>query len=245
LSTANERLRLLYEVSRRLATFNDLDELLRYATRRTRELFAAEGCSVLLLDKERNEFHFPVASQSEARAASAAQLSEVRFPADRGIAGWVLAQDQAIFVADTETDGRFYRGVDVVTTMHTRSLLCAPLRSHTGNLGVVEVINPGSGTSEEDLEFLEALAADIAVAHENAALQSRLRGDLFELRRLSLFAGVGLAGLGLLLGLGTAFGHLARALPLGELSGHPAVWAALVLVAAGVGLCGIARGWFR
>ena len=37
------------------------------------------------------------------------------------------------------------------------------MRSHSGNLGVVEVINPGPGVSDEDLEFLEALANDIAI----------------------------------------------------------------------------------
>src|SRR5437867_13148830 len=98
------RLQLLNDVNRRLATFTALDELLRYATRRGRELLDAEGCAVLLLDGARHEFHFPVASQSEARAASEARLADVRFPANQGIAGWVLAHDEAVLVADAGSD---------------------------------------------------------------------------------------------------------------------------------------------
>lgn len=241
MTTAAERLRLLYEVSRRLATFTDLDELLRYATRRTRELFGAEGCSVLLLDQTRREFYFPAASQSEASAGTEARLSEVRFPADRGIAGWVLSHDESVHVADAGSDERFYRGVDQATSMQTRSILCAPLRSHAGNVGVVEVINPAPGTGAEDLEFLEALAADIAVAHENAAMQRRLRGDLFELRRVSRLAGATLAGLGAILGAGALFGYLARDLALSSVVTQPAVWVALLLVAAGGALVAATR----
>ena len=83
----DDRLHLLYEVTRRLATFTDLDELLRYATGRTRELLDAEGSAVLLLDPARREFNFGVASQSEAHRATSARLLEIRFPAHLGVAG--------------------------------------------------------------------------------------------------------------------------------------------------------------
>ena len=240
-TTASERLRLLYEVSRRLATFNDLDELLRYATKRTRELFAAEGCGVLLLDAGRREFYFPVSSQSESRRVTEERLAEIRFPADRGIAGWVLQNDRSAHVADTATDPRFYRGVDDVTDMQTRAVLCAPMRSHSGNLGVIEVINPGPGVTEEDLEFLEALASDIAVAHESAAMHEKLRGDLGSLRQMCLVAGALLAALGLVVGAGTVFGRLAYALPLSELFSQAGTWAALVLIAAGLAVASLGR----
>lgn len=242
MTTASERLRLLYEVSRRLPTFTDLDELLRYATRRTRELFAAEGCSVLLLDRSRREFYFPVASQSASRQVTAERLAEIRFPADRGIAGWVLENDQSVLVGDTSTDSRFYGGVDEVTSMQTRSILCAPMRSHDGNMGVVEVINPGTEMSPEDLEFLEALANDIAVAHENAAMHAKLRGDLGSLRQMCLWVGGALAGVGVLVGGGTIFGRLVYGLPLAELLSHPGAWTAVLLLGAGAALVAISRG---
>ncbi len=133
-----DRLHLLYEVTRRLATFTDLDELLRYATSRTRELLDAEGSAVLLLDPARREFTFGVASQSEARQATSARLLEIRFPAHLGVAGWVLAHDEALAVADAQHDPRFYNGVDQVTNITTRHSLrtpARPVREHRGDRG--------------------------------------------------------------------------------------------------------------
>lgn len=242
MSTPSQRLRLLYEVSRQLPTFADLDELLAYATRRTRELFEAEGCSVLLLDRARREFYFPAASQSESRKQTEARLAEVRFPADRGIAGWVLINDEAVRVEDVSRDERFYRGVDEATAMVTRSILCAPLRSHRGNIGVIEVVNPEGGTSAEDLEFLEALAGDIAVAHENTLMQGQLRGEVGSLRQMSTAVGLALAAGGVLAGIGTMVAHSARALPLEELLVHPGAWMGALLVVAGAAMALAARG---
>jgi GAF domain-containing protein len=244
MTRASDRLHLLYEVSQQLATFQNLDDLLRFATRRARELFEAEGCALLLLDHARNEFFFPIASQSESSGGSAARLAEVRFPADRGVAGWVLAHDEAAMVEDTSKDSRFFDGVDRDTAMSTRSLLCAPLRSRSGNIGVLEVVNPAPGLcTPEDLEFLQALAGDVAVAHENAALYARLRGELIGLRQICLFAGLALLALGVVVGAATLMAHLARALPLGELLGRPGLWFGGGSVLAGAALIAASRGW--
>ena len=51
MATTANRLDILCEVNRRLATFTDLDELLHFAARRARELFDAEGCALSLLDR--------------------------------------------------------------------------------------------------------------------------------------------------------------------------------------------------
>jgi GAF domain-containing protein len=225
MTRASDRLDLLYEISQKLATFQDLDDLLRFATRRARELFEAEGCALLLLDRERNEFFFPIASQSASSGSSAAKLAELRFPADRGVAGWVLTHDESALVEDTSKDTRFFNGVDRNTDMTTRALLCAPLRSRSGNIGVIEVVNPAPGfCTSEDLEFLEALAGDVAVAHENAALYQELRGELIGLRQVCFFAGLSLSILGLLVAAGTLLAHLAHALPMAELFGRPGIW---------------------
>jgi hypothetical protein len=141
---SSERLELLYDVTRRLATFTELDEVVRFATRRARELFEAEGCALIMLDRERREFTFPVSSQKDSGAEPGRRLSEIRFPADRGIAGWVVANDEAALVEDTSTDPRFYGGVDRETEVRTQSLLCAPLRSGDGSIGVIEGTRKGA-----------------------------------------------------------------------------------------------------
>jgi len=232
-SSVAARLELLCEVNRRLATFASLDELLAYATSRTRELFEAEGCALLLVDEATQEFRFPVASQSATSGTTAGALREVRFPVTQGVAGWVLANGQAVAIEDVQHDPRFYAGVDATTGMTTRSIIAAPLRTSGGAVGVIEVINP-RGVGEGDLAFLEAVGGDVAIAHERAAHSAALRAEADGLRRLARLGGMALAGLGIGLAGAAALAHAARALPLGELVVQPGMVLGGLVAVAGV-----------
>lgn len=244
MSDQAERLRALAELSRGLAGAGDLDGLVREATRRARELFEAEGCALLLLDPSGRQFRFPVASQGAVGAASAAQLSDLHVPVERGIAGWVFRNDQSALVADTASDARFYDAVDRRTAMHTRSLLCAPLRTRAGNIGVIEVVNPGAAyLTEEALEFLDVLASEIGVAYERADLTQQLTYEVIDLRRFCGRAGVALSGLGVLLALAATLYHRARVLPWAELPTRRGVLIGLLCVTLGALLVGVGRGW--
>ena len=176
-----ERLSLLYRVSRSFSELIELDELIPFVVAKTKELLGAESSAVLLLDEESQELYFPysadVAPQVEQR------LAMVRFPADRGIAGWVLQHGVADLVADVSKDDRFYQQVDKQSGMVTQSLLCAPLRTRRGPLGVIELRNKMDGQfTREDLDFLDALAGTIAVAVDNARLYGRLKESEAKLR---------------------------------------------------------------
>jgi GAF domain-containing protein len=239
----SSQLHLLADVSRSLATFTDLDELVHFATQRTRELFEAEGCALLLLDETRREFCFPVASQRQS-GASAERLAEIRFPADRGIAGWVLQHDESTLVPDTASDARFYDAVDRETAMRTRSLLCSPLRTRRGNIGVLEVVNPGPGHLEPaDLEFLDILASEIGVAYEKAALYRELAREVVDLRGFCRTAGAVLAALGVLFALAATLYHRARVLPWAELPTRRGMIAGVLCVLIGATLIAVGRGW--
>lgn len=222
--TETERLQLLYELNRKLAAFTDLDELLHFATRHVRELFEAEGCSLLLHDAATDELYFPVESQRASSAAAGERLRDVRFPASKGIAGWVLAHSEATAVDDVARDPRFYRGVDDSTGVATRSLLCAPLRGTRDVRGVVCVVNPASGAGPDDVRFLDAIADELLVAFDRAALLARLKDDARQARGAGRVVGMVLVGFGLVLVVATAFSHAARALPMAEVLGRLELW---------------------
>lgn len=237
-----ERLRLVYELNRGLTTFTDLRSLLTFATERGRLLFRAEGCAILMLDAARNEFFFPVASDAD--VLSEARLAEIRFPADRGVAGWVLQHDKAELVADTSADPRFFSGIDAQTHMTTRSLLCAPLRTRSGNIGVIEVVNPAPEfLTEADLEFLETVAGDVAVACEKAQLYERLRGEVIGLRQVCRVAGTVAVVGGAVVAVFAAFAHTARALPMLELLTRPSFVFGVMASLGGGLLYAVAQGW--
>jgi GAF domain-containing protein len=200
-----ERAELLYAVTRGLATCENNDELVRFAARRLREVFDAEGCAILLLDPTGRTFRIPIASQRGASADVAGELRDATIPSDQGIAGAVLKMGEAILVEDAQQDPRFFPGIDRTTGLVTRRLMVAPLRSASGTLGVVEVVNPeGASLGADDLAFLNALATDIGVAYEKARLHARQGAELVAIRRLARRIGLGMIGLGCALVAATA-----------------------------------------
>jgi GAF domain-containing protein len=137
-------------------------------------------------------------------------------------------------VNDAQDDPRFYPGVDHKTGVTTRTLLAAPLRSANGAVGVVEVVNPSvSLPRSDDLEFLNALARDIAVAYEKAGLYARLGEEIAIMRWLARVVGAGLIGIGALLSGAAVFATLVRALPLNRALSRPALYGGAVVVGLG------------
>src|SRR5574341_951767 len=172
---AGTRLRLLYELGCAFAARVDLDDLSALVVAKCRDAFDAEGVSILLLDAHRNELYVPYVADADPEVT--ARLLSLRFPADRGIAGAVLQSGRSVRIDDVATDPRFYGGVDRRTGVTTRNLLCAPLTSRQGTIGVVQVLNrrdSGSFT-DDDLAFLDALAGSVAVAIENARFYAQLK----------------------------------------------------------------------
>jgi len=173
-ATSTQQLELLYDVSRSLHALIELDDLLPVVVEKTKQLLGAEGCSVILLDETGRELYFPWVSPENSEVAE--RLRQLRMPADKGIAGTVVQTGESLLVPDVYRDPRFYSAVDQQTGGATRSIVCAPLRTQRGIIGVIECINKQSGTfTQADLTFLEALAGSIAVSIENARLYQTLK----------------------------------------------------------------------
>jgi Nif-specific regulatory protein len=178
---STEQLKLLYDVSRSLHALIDLDDLLPFVVGETKDLLDAEGCSVILLDETGRELFFPFVSPEN--EAIAHRLRQLRMPADKGVAGAVVQTGESLLVPDVHRDPRFYAEVDQQTGGDTRSILCTPLRTQRGIIGVIECVNKRQGEfTQSDLTFLEALSGSIAVAIEHASLYQTLRLSEAKLR---------------------------------------------------------------
>jgi Nif-specific regulatory protein len=157
----------LYEINRAFSELVDLEQLLAVVIAQTKALFDVESSAIMLLDPSAGELFVPyiadVAPEVERRFAT------VRFPATRGIAGWVLQHGQVERVAEVSRDPRWYGAVDGHTGMATRSVLCAPLRTREGIIGVLSLRNKlEGGFTDEDLELIAGVAESIAVAIDNS-----------------------------------------------------------------------------
>ena len=171
------RFRLLYELGSAFLAKTDLVELVPFVIAKCREALHAEGASILLLDRDRNEFYSPYVSDDN--TATLGVLAQLRVPADRGIAGAAMRSGKSIIVADAQNDPRFYRNVDVETGAVTRNIIAVPLTSSHGVIGVLEVLNRRGGLAfdDDDLSLLEAVSGSVTIAIEKARLYDQLRAS--------------------------------------------------------------------
>ncbi|MCS7179208.1 MAG: GAF domain-containing sensor histidine kinase [Anaerolineae bacterium] len=179
------QLERILEVNLELVSTVELAPLLDRIVSIAAELTDSEGASILLLDERSGDLRFCTAADPQI----CARLKEIPVPVHGSIAGKVLSEGEPIVVTDATTDPRHFQQVGLQTGFQTRSLLAVPLQTRDRRIGVLEAVNkrdPG-GFTHEDVEILTALAAQAAVAIENARLVEALRAayrKLGELDRL-------------------------------------------------------------
>jgi signal transduction histidine kinase len=157
----------LMEITRQLNSVLDLNTLLLHIIDASIELTATEQSSILLIDPTNGELRFEASS-----SLSSGAMEQIVVPMEGSLAGWVATHAEPVLVESAQTDTRFFNKVDRVIDFETRSLLGVPMIAHGKVIGVVEVINKinDEGWSEDDVNTLSALAAQAAIAIENARL---------------------------------------------------------------------------
>lgn len=178
------RLERLIEISRTLTSTLELQPLLRAITEAAAEITDSEAASILLLDPGSGDLRFAAVPGWQGD-----KLQQVSVPVDRSIAGWVVRHRQPVIVDDVSHDPRFYIQVDKAIDFHTRSILATPLVFKDKVIGVLEAVNKRSRDqfTPEDVESLATLAAQAAIAIENARLLEQVQRayeDLSQLERL-------------------------------------------------------------
>ncbi len=156
---------------------NILTEPLTQSLAKMLELSAAElnseEASVLIRDGDEGDLRF-----LSAIGKVAEQLINIKIPAGKGIAGFVLSSGQPMAVSDVGEESSFYSEVDKRTGYSTQMILATPL-SHGGEvIGVLEYINrrgtpPFEPFTPDEMDraaaFAEAIAA-LVNAYESAKL---------------------------------------------------------------------------
>jgi signal transduction histidine kinase len=174
----------LSRIAQELHRFRNLDAVLEFITGEVRDLLDVEGASVILLDDARQEFYFRRSAFDDTEAGR--RMSEVRFPADKGVAGEVLRTGRPMIVNDTAASPFFYAAVDEKAVFRTRCMLDVPVRTPERMIGVLCAVNRKGGPfSDEDAELLAAVAGLVALPIENAAVNEALARSLEDIRRMN------------------------------------------------------------
>jgi GAF domain-containing protein len=168
---------------------DDDSRLLTSVVRVARSIFGAAASSVFLYDQEADELVFEAVS-----GEGEGFLVGARFPADRGIAGWVVATGEAMTSTSLRDSQVFARDLAESTGYVPDSIMAVPVIHGSTTLGVLQVLDPHpqSRTSIADLELLSMFADQAAlslnVLVRNRAARAALRRDGNEFETLARIA---------------------------------------------------------
>jgi HD-GYP domain-containing protein (c-di-GMP phosphodiesterase class II) len=138
-------------------TYGDilLEKIMDYALAITN----SQAGSILLADSE--DFVFKIVKGEKAE-----QLVGTSVEKGKGISGWVAQTGKAVRVADASRDERFNPAIDSMSGFETKSVLCVPLKTKSGVIGVLELLNKEGGHAyrERDEEIIRYLAEQAAIS---------------------------------------------------------------------------------
>ncbi len=176
-----DRLQRILEISQILTSTYDLEELLYMILAAATELTKTETASIMLLDEGSTELRFAASTGSYRE-----KLMTMRVPVDGSLAGTILRSGEPMVFDNVQQDPRHFDGVDKQIAFESRSMLGVPLLMRNRAVGVLEAWNrvDNSPFSEEDGQVLMTLAAQAAVAIENARLITALQKAYEQLNRV-------------------------------------------------------------
>jgi class 3 adenylate cyclase/GAF domain-containing protein len=142
----------------------DMKKVLNYTMDMIREAMNVEAGSLFFLEGQ--ELQVAVAFNGSISA-----LKKFRLKLGQGIAGCVAARGEAVIANDIDKTMHFFPVIDEESGFRTRSALCVPMISQGRVIGVIEVLNKLNGDFDaNDRDLLQAIAASVCIALENARL---------------------------------------------------------------------------
>lgn len=166
---------VFHRLARSLTSSLDLNTILRTILDHMERLIQADLWALLMLDDQRKELHYAIAAGGEEAA-----LRDLRVKVGEGVAGWVAQHGETLIVPDTSDDERLNAADRELSRKghprRVRSVIALPLKSRTGTLGVIEILNPRTGQMNDyTIAFLHILADHAAIAIENANDHARIQ----------------------------------------------------------------------
>lgn len=170
-SRQTERLSLdlLNRAIQMMTTGQDINTTLEQFISEVNTLLEAENTSLLLHNPHSDKLVFSAVAAPHAR-----NLLGTKLPRNRGIANWVLAEKQSIWLENAAAHPHYYDGIDLLTGQTTHSLLAVPMLFKEKPIGVIEVINRQDRPfNRHDAQTVETLAHAAAIAISNAQLHTQ------------------------------------------------------------------------
>jgi len=169
-----ETLLVLNEVSREISSILDVEELLRRAAELIKRVIDYQIVSIMLYDEEQKIFRHRLDVKHGQRVQG-----KLRVAATEGIVGAAATLREPVLVPDVTNDPRY-----LMVNPETRSELAIPMIYKNKVIGVLDLESPQLNYfTEEHVQTLTILAANLAVALENARLYEQVARDEARMER--------------------------------------------------------------
>lgn len=171
-------LSILYNISQAVNFIDDLKGLIQVILGRALETIGAEKGSLMLYDITDNTLQVKVVyGLNDPKAEfdiNNGVIECAKFKVNEGIAGKVFAEKRSIITHLGQNDPRFKKA-DTPNTENNgqiSSMICVPLIAKGEAIGVINITNKKNNKlfNKQDLEFIEALSNQAAIAIDNARL---------------------------------------------------------------------------
>ena len=176
--------RALFRIARAMYQYRGLDQRLALITKEIQDLLGVEGAMVILLDEANHEFFFREAVFD--RTETGTNFKEIRYPADKGIAGLVYRTGKPQIIKDAYQSPYFAREVDLKAKYRTRNMLDVPLMLEGRMIGVLCAVNKKeSEFDQSDIELLTTVGNLVALPIENASINEELKRSYEDVKSLN------------------------------------------------------------
>ncbi len=111
-------------------------------------------------------------------------ISNIRFPAAKGIAGFCISTGQIIVVFDAKKNPHHFADIDKISGFKTESVLCVPLCIKGKAIGCVQLLNKRDGTTfnDDDIAVAAIMSNFAAVSVSNAKSYDNLQRTNYALK---------------------------------------------------------------
>lgn len=169
IGTARASLELLYHISREFASALDLRTVLQRVLFLSMKNVGAITGSIIVMDDQGKAVESAIITGSQIHSQTTQRL---RVTLERGLAGWVVRNREAVLVVDTSKDSRWLsRGEKTNDHSGAKSVVSAPLLVRDRLVGVMTLANhvPGFFTADH-LALVQAIADQAGIFVLNARL---------------------------------------------------------------------------
>ncbi len=166
------RLSLFADTDLGSAASNTINDAMNQVMLKVGEIFSPVIWSLLLRNADTGHMFFKLVHGEKSDLVEGKEL-----PSGKGLANWVMENEQPDFIPDVSQDDRFYQNLPKITGLDIHSQIASPLFVNNEIIGVFELTDRKNGVtySEKDMNILKTITEFAALTIEKIYYLSAIK----------------------------------------------------------------------